>query len=67
VCGAFLGYAIGYVFYETIGLAIVNFYDLGGAVKLLGEKYSDNAFLTIFTGAFTPIPYKAMTITAGIF
>jgi membrane protein YqaA with SNARE-associated domain len=67
VCGAFLGYAIGYLFYEAAGLAIVNFYDLHEAVKIVGEKYSQNAFLTIFAGAFTPIPYKAMTISAGIF
>jgi membrane protein YqaA with SNARE-associated domain len=67
VCGAFFGYAIGYLFYETAGLAIVNFYDLHEAVKIVGEKYEQNAFLTIFAGAFTPIPYKAMTISAGIF
>jgi membrane protein DedA with SNARE-associated domain len=29
--------------------------------------YAQNAFLAIFLGAFTPIPYKAMTISAGIF
>ncbi|MDR1942402.1 MAG: DedA family protein [Endomicrobium sp.] len=67
VCGAFLGYAIGYVFYETAGLAIVNFYDLNESVKILGQKYADHSFLTIFAGGFTPIPYKAMTITAGMF
>ncbi|MDR2191269.1 MAG: DedA family protein [Endomicrobium sp.] len=67
VCGAFLGYAIGYLFYETAGIAIVNFYDLSEAVKIVGEKYGENAFFTIFAGAFTPIPYKAMTISAGIF
>jgi membrane protein YqaA with SNARE-associated domain len=67
VCGAFLGYAIGCLFYETVGLVIINFYDLHEAVKIVGEKYAENAFLTIFAGAFTPIPYKAMTISAGIF
>jgi len=67
VCGAFLGYAIGYLFYETAGLAIINFYDLHGAVKIVGEKFAENAFLSIFAGAFTPIPYKAITIAAGIF
>ncbi|MDR1695108.1 MAG: DedA family protein [Endomicrobium sp.] len=67
VCGAFLGYAIGYLFYETAGIIIVNFYNMQDAVKILGEKYADNAFLAIFAGAFTPIPYKAMTITAGMF
>jgi uncharacterized membrane protein YdjX (TVP38/TMEM64 family) len=34
---------------------------------MVGEKYTNNAFLSIFAGAFTPIPYKALTISAGIF
>jgi membrane protein YqaA with SNARE-associated domain len=67
VCGALLGYAVGKIFYDTIGVAVVNFYNLQHAVAIVGEKYANNAFLSIFIGAFTPIPYKAMTITAGIF
>ncbi|MCL2390308.1 MAG: DedA family protein, partial [Endomicrobia bacterium] len=67
VFGAFLGYAIGYLFYETVGYAIINFYNIQEIVKVVGEKYADNAFLAVFAGAFTPIPYKAITITAGIF
>lgn len=65
VCGAFLGYLIGVLFYETIGMAIINFYNLHEAVISLNKMYADNAFLTIFAGAFTPIPYKLMTIMAG--
>ena len=34
---------------------------------LVGRKYADNAFLTIFTAAFTPIPHKVITIDAGLF
>lgn len=65
VCGAFFGYLIGVLFYETAGMAIINFYDLHEAVVSLNKMYADNAFLTIFAGAFTPIPYKLMTIMAG--
>jgi membrane protein YqaA with SNARE-associated domain len=67
VCGAFLGYAIGRIFYDTVGLAIVNFYGFQHAITVVGEKYTNNAFLTIFAGGFTPVPYKAITITAGMF
>jgi membrane protein YqaA with SNARE-associated domain len=67
VCGAFLGYFIGWGLYETVGKFIVDTYQLQDAVNLVGRKYSENAFLTIFTAAFTPIPYKAITITAGLF
>lgn len=65
VTGAFLGYLIGVLFYETIGVAIINFYDLHNAVESLNKMYADNAFMTILAGAFTPIPYKLMTIMAG--
>ena len=30
------------------------------------ELYQGNAFLAIFTAAFTPIPYKIFTIAAGV-
>ncbi len=29
-------------------------------------KYDANAFLTVFTAAFTPIPFKVITIAAGV-
>jgi membrane protein YqaA with SNARE-associated domain len=32
----------------------------------VGAYYADNAFLYIFTAAFTPIPYKVFTIAAGV-
>lgn len=67
VAGAFLGYAIGWFFYETAGKAIVQAYHLQTIVDLVGQKYSQNAFLTVFTAAFTPIPYKVITIAAGLF
>jgi membrane protein YqaA with SNARE-associated domain len=67
VSGALLGYYIGKFFYDTIGLAVVNFYNLHNVMAVVGKKYADNAFLSIFGGAFTPIPYKALTISAGMF
>ncbi len=67
VCGALLGYMIGWGFYETIGKVIVQTYHLEETVRLIGLQYNNNAFLTVFTAAFTPIPYKAITITAGLF
>lgn len=67
VLGALLGYFIGWGLYETIGKPIVEIYHLQSAVEMLGQKYIDNAFLVIFTAAFTPIPFKAITISAGLF
>jgi membrane protein YqaA with SNARE-associated domain len=67
VCGAFLGYFIGWGLYETVGKFIIHAYNLKDVIELVGRKFTENAFLTIFTAAFTPIPYKAITISAGIF
>jgi len=67
VLGAFLGYFIGYELFELIGVKIVELYNLQNAVQILSQKYSEHAFFTVFTAAFTPIPYKAITITAGLF
>lgn len=67
ICGALFGYSIGWSLYASIGRFIVETYKMQAVVELIGRKYAENAFLTIFTAAFTPIPYKAITITAGLF
>jgi membrane protein YqaA with SNARE-associated domain len=67
VLGALLGYYIGVALWDVIGVRIADFYNLHEAINTVGKKYQDNAFLTIFTAAFTPIPFKAITITAGLF
>ena len=67
VLGGMFGYLIGWGFYEAIGQKIVDIYNLQATVDAIGLKYSANAFLTVFTAAFTPIPYKLITITAGLF
>jgi membrane protein YqaA with SNARE-associated domain len=67
VAGALFGYFIGWSLYETIGRVIVQTYHFQPMMDLVGQKYAQNAFLTVFTAAFTPIPYKVITIAAGLF
>lgn len=67
VLGAVLGYYIGLAFYETVGVRIVDFYDLQAAMEAVGQRYSENAFAAVFTAAFTPIPFKVFTIAGGVF
>jgi len=67
VLGALLGYSIGFFLYETVGKWIINTYNLQEVMTVIGRKYNENAFFTVFTAAFTPIPYKAITIAAGVF
>lgn len=67
ILGGVFGYFIGYALYEAVGKPIVNFYQLEPLVHSIEVKYAANAFLAIFTAAFTPIPYKLITISAGLF
>ena len=67
VLGALLGYFIGWGLFETLGKWIVSFYHLEKQFDVVGRMYADNAFMAIFTAAFTPIPYKVFTIAAGLF
>lgn len=68
IMGTFLGYYIGYVLWETLNLKTFFFkYVFSEEVfNIVVQKYQENAILTIFTAAFTPIPYKVFTIAAGV-
>jgi len=67
VLGGLFGYFIGWALFETIGKALVSLYSLQDELVLVGKFFNENAFLSIFTAAFTPIPYKVFTIAAGLF
>ena len=67
VLGAFLGYLIGFVLWEVTQNFFFTYIpgfteEVFDSVKVL---YQGNAFLAIFTAAFTPIPYKVFTVAAG--
>lgn len=65
VTGAFLGYYIGYAFFETVGQHIVDFYGFSDKFQLVLDRYRENAWSAIILAGFTPIPYKVFTIAAG--
>jgi len=68
VLGGVAGYAIGWGLWEGIGRGILfDVYGLEGPFERVEALYGKNAFLAIFTAAFTPIPYKVFTIAAGVF
>lgn len=67
VLGGIAGYFIGLFFFQAIGQPIVDFYHLQTAFDQVGVLYKENAFLAVFTAAFTPIPYKVFTIGGGFF
>ena len=69
VLGACLGYFIGYVFFNEIGLKIFELYGMNNA-DFLKEKFSSEggliAWITLLAIAgFSPVPFKLLTITSG--
>lgn len=67
ILGGILGYYIGLLLFESVGRAIIDFYHFQKQFDIVQLKYQENAFLAIFTAAFTPIPYKVFTIASGVF
>lgn len=68
VLGALFGYAIGYWFWYAVGDYFFA-YIPGFTHELFDQVtklYQDNSSFIVFTAAFTPIPYKIFTITAGV-
>ncbi|MEK6864413.1 MAG: VTT domain-containing protein [Nanoarchaeota archaeon] len=66
IIGAFGGFLIGYLFYETIGASIIAALGYGPEFIKVGAMFNENAFIAILTAAFTPIPFKVFTIAAGV-
>src|SRR3989344_3754379 len=65
--GGVAGYLLGFLFFQTVGASIISFYSLEHDMQVVEELFKENAFLAIFTAAFTPIPYKVFTIAGGFF
>ncbi len=67
VVGGVLGYAIGYFLWEVVGDFFLKYVFKQELFDKVGELYQENAFLAVFSAAFTPIPYKVFTVAAGVF
>ncbi len=80
VSGAILGWYIGSSLWASFGVAAECPDYAGGAwlfehipgfacdkFGVVEGLYQDNAWLALFTAAFTPIPFKIFTVAAGVF
>ncbi len=69
VLGACLGYFIGYVFFNEIGIKIFEIYGVDNTSFLKDKMSSEGgvfAWMTLLAIAgFSPIPFKLLTITSG--
>jgi len=67
VLGGFLGYAIGYFLFATIGRIIIDFYHLQAGFAAYQQMFAEYGLWIILIKGLTPIPYKLITIASGVF
>lgn len=67
VLGAAAGYLIGFLVWGIVGDFFLSHVITPETFAVVGDKYSENAFEAVLAAAFTPIPFKAFTVTAGVF
>ncbi len=70
VIGGFIGWSLGWFFTDFIGFLLTN-----NMIPFLSSEnfmnvtngFSKHGLLIVLLGAFTPLPFKLVTITAGLF
>ena len=67
VVGGLFGYAIGYFFYSSIGLIIIELYGLSNSFNIFENYYNQYGLWIILGAGFTPFPFKFITIASGVF
>lgn len=66
VIGGFLGYYIGYALYETVGIWIVDSFGMEEGFAKTQKGFQEYGFWIVALKGLTPIPYKIVTIAAGV-
>lgn len=69
VLGGVAGYLIGWGFWAAVDQLFYNYVPgfTPEAFARVHDLYAQYDFWIVFVAAFTPIPYKVITITAGVF
>ena len=69
VLGACLGYFIGYIFFNEIGIKIFELYGVNDTSFFKNKVSSEGGILAwislLAVAGFTPVPFKLLTITSG--
>jgi len=66
LAGAMLGYMIGYLFYDTVGIQLLEFYGKADRYEEFHALYDTHGSLAVAIGAITPFPFKVTTIISGV-
>lgn len=66
VIGGIAGYALGLLFYDTVGIQLISFFGLDESFRNVSENFDSNGFVFVLIGAFTPVPYKIVALASGL-
>lgn len=61
-----MGYTIGWQLWGAVSDFFLDYIISQDSFNYVSQMYRENAFLAVLGAAFTPIPYKVFTITAGV-
>ena len=67
VIGGMFGYLIGLTVFNSIGILLLNFYQLGEQVAEFKSYYNSYGAWIVMIAGFTPFPFKVITISSGLF
>jgi len=67
VLGGVFGYLIGFYFMDTIGVSILEIYNLNDGFNNVANLFNKYGVWAIGIAGLTPIPYKIFTIASGVF
>ena len=65
VAGGYVGYAIGYFLFDTIGLHVLEFYHMMDKYEAFKAAFAEWGAWIIVIKGLTPIPFKLVTIASG--
>ncbi|GGF38240.1 cytochrome b561 [Aliidongia dinghuensis] len=66
VLGAYVGYAIGFYLFASVGERILAFYGAMDTFEALRQKFLQYGVEIIVLKGMTPIPFKLVTIASGL-
>ena len=66
VAGGVLGYAIGWLLWDTVGHWLIDLYGYASRMDSVKAGYAQWGWLFILVKGLTPIPYKLVTIVSGL-
>lgn len=62
---ALMGYGIGYLLWDSVGDFVTSHLISPDFFKRMVAHYNEHENIAVFLGSFLPIPFKAITISAG--